>query len=119
MKTRGEIMCSGRIFFTCSACGTRHDIPNVESRNETYSWQQYHGLQMSLAIETNNVSDDYFIVTVSMCANIHVSSEYVSLYQIRLPILFFILFCTKYYPHIFIIYIYTLYIRNSCLSCNI
>jgi len=30
--------------------GTRHDVPYVVSRNETYSWQQYHGLQMSLAI---------------------------------------------------------------------
>jgi len=33
-----------------SACGTRHDVPYVVSRHETYSWQQYHGLRMSLAM---------------------------------------------------------------------
>jgi len=50
METRGEIMCFGRVCISCSACGTRHDVPYVASRNETSSWQQYHGLQMSLAM---------------------------------------------------------------------
>jgi len=30
--------------------GTRHDVPYDLSRNETYSWQQYHGVHMSLAM---------------------------------------------------------------------
>jgi len=46
MKTGGEIRCSGRVSISCSACGTRHDVPYVVSRNETFS----HGLQMSLAM---------------------------------------------------------------------
>jgi len=50
MKTRGEIRCSGRVSISCSSCVTRHDVPYVVSRNETYSWQQYHGLQMSSAM---------------------------------------------------------------------
>jgi len=36
--TRGEIRCSGRVSFSCSACGTRHDVPDVVSMNETYLW---------------------------------------------------------------------------------
>jgi len=48
----GEIRCSGRITISCSACDTRHYVPYVLSRNETYSWQQYNGLQMSLAMIT-------------------------------------------------------------------
>jgi len=39
-----------KVSISCSACGTRHDVPYVVSRNETYSWQQYHGPQMSLAM---------------------------------------------------------------------
>jgi len=42
-KTRGEI----RVSISCSACGSRHDVPYVVSTNEMYSWQQYHGLQIS------------------------------------------------------------------------
>jgi len=49
-KTSGEIRCSGRVSISCTACGTRHNIPYVVSRNETYSWQQYHCLQISLAM---------------------------------------------------------------------
>jgi len=48
MRTRGEIRCSGRVSISCYACGTRYNVPYVVSRNETYSWQQYHYLQMSL-----------------------------------------------------------------------
>jgi len=50
MKTRGEIRCSGRVIPCCFAYGTRHDVPCVVSRNETYSWQQHHDLQLSLAM---------------------------------------------------------------------
>jgi len=53
MKTRGEIRCSGRESIHCSSCDTRHDVPYVASRNETYSWQQYNGLQLSLAMMVN------------------------------------------------------------------
>jgi len=35
MKTRGEIRCSGRVSISCFACGIRHDVPYVVSRNET------------------------------------------------------------------------------------
>jgi len=47
-KWQCEIWWSRRVSISCSACGIRHDIPYVVSRNETYSWQKYHGLQMSL-----------------------------------------------------------------------
>jgi len=77
MKTRGEIRRSGKVSISCSAWGTRHDVPYVVSRNETYSWQQYHGLQMSLAttrecqmmvttlcfcVYYNNFNNEYLIV---------------------------------------------------------
>jgi len=44
-----------RVSISCSACGTRHDILYVVSRNETYSWQQYHGLQMPLAMSVTEI----------------------------------------------------------------
>jgi len=37
MKTRVDIRCSGRVSISYSACGTRHDVPYVVSRNETHS----------------------------------------------------------------------------------
>jgi len=37
MKTRGEIRCSEMVSISCSACGTRHDVPYVVSMNETSS----------------------------------------------------------------------------------
>jgi len=40
-KWQDNIRCSRRISISCSACGTRHDVFYVVSRNETYSWQQY------------------------------------------------------------------------------
>jgi len=36
MKTRDETRSSGRVSIYCSACGTRHDVPYVVSRNESY-----------------------------------------------------------------------------------
>jgi len=56
IKTRGEIRCSGRVSISWSACGTRHNVPYVVSRNETYSWQQYHGLNMSLAMVVSDTN---------------------------------------------------------------
>jgi len=39
-----------KVSISCSACGTRNDLPYVASRKETYLWQQHQGLQMLLAM---------------------------------------------------------------------
>jgi len=39
-----------RVGISCSACGIRQEVPYVKSRNDMYSWEQYHGIQLSLAI---------------------------------------------------------------------
>jgi len=35
-ENQSEIRCFGRVSIPCSSCGTRHDVPYVVSRNETY-----------------------------------------------------------------------------------
>jgi len=36
--------------FPAPHAGTCHDVPYIVFGNEAYSWRQYHGLQISLAM---------------------------------------------------------------------
>jgi len=52
---------------SCSACCTRHYVPFVLLRNENHSWQQYHGIQMSLAIVITGNDQDFSLDSIKPC----------------------------------------------------
>jgi len=68
----------GRVRISCYACGTHHDVPYVAARNETYSWQQYHGLQIKCYITAINTYRHKwtFLSDIHLDSRIHSRCQY-------------------------------------------
>jgi len=78
MKTRGEIRCSGRVSISCSAYGTRHDVPYVIS-NETYLLSKMYTLPCGMPphYDILKIKLRLIIITNYLLCNFTVINRYV------------------------------------------